>query len=194
MMRSVKVALLLVLVPSLALAEERTAAVSVGAMAGGIERSYHELGDPEGVWGPRITLGFEHKPLPYPAQRGYRFDGAIVPELFGGGFVEPERAHLFFGAGVRTELRIAQREMGLLEVSARGAVYLAIRGMVLGDERKAFAEFGLGQYWVFSNGMRLGFEASLIAGRDDEVMDVDGIHDETNAGGVVQLYVGFGPR
>src|SRR5688572_16820183 len=120
----VKIALLLVLAPSLASAEERATTFTLGGMAGGFESARHELGA-DGMVGPRLTLAWEHAPLALPDAPGYTFRGALVPELFGGAFVLEDRAQMFIGAGVRAELKMAQREMGLLKVSARGAAYLA---------------------------------------------------------------------
>ena len=162
-----------------------------GFMAGGFEGANQELGvEPDGVWGPRVTLSFENAPLAYPDTKGYKLGGDIVPELFGGAFVLTDRAEAFLGAGVRFELKIAQYKMGLLEISARGAAYLAMRGMVVGDERRGFAEFGLGEYWIVGKSMRIGFEGSLIVGREDQM---DEFSSRSNWGGVVELYFGWGP-
>ena len=77
-------------------------------------------------------------------------DGALVPELFVGGRVLPEaeRADGYFGAGLRGELQFAQREMGLLRVSARGAGYIATRGLVIGEDRTGMFEFAIGEYFA----------------------------------------------
>jgi len=90
---------------------------------------------------------------------------------------------------VRAELKMAQREQGLLKVSARGAAYLAARGMVVGDQRKGFGEFAIGDYFIVGRTGRLGFEGSLLVGRPDEMT----FDHAPKIGGLVLLYVGWQP-
>lgn len=186
--RGVKAALLVLLVPSIALAEERMTMFSLGGMAGAFERPEHEL-DPEVLFGPRLTLSWEHPALAMPDAPGYRFGGALVPELIGGAFVLDDRAEMFIGAGVRAEVKMAQREQGLLKVSARGSAYVAARGLIVGEQRSGFAEFGLGDYLLVGRATRIGFEGSVVIGRTQYM---DGV-PQPNVGGVVQFYVGWAP-
>ncbi|HEY5926807.1 MAG TPA: hypothetical protein VIV11_34205 [Kofleriaceae bacterium] len=190
-----RAALLLVLVPSIAHAEERTTAVTLAGMFGVMERPVRfEPGDPEywtqpeAIAGPRLTLSWEHAPLELPPTRGYRFAGAIVPELVAGAFIDDHRAQGFVGAGLRAELKMSQREMGLLKVSARGAAYVAARGMVVGEERKGFFELAIGDYFVIGRTGRIGFEGGLLLAPREDQMDYD--HDRS-VGGVMQIYVGW---
>lgn len=184
---------MLVLLCSVAYADERVTTITVGGMAGAYERSYADPGyayarvDP--LVGPRLTLAWETAPLEMPAERGYRFAGAIVPELVGGAFLDDQRAALFVGAGLRAELRMSQREMGLLRVSARGAAYLAARGIVVGDERKPYGEFTIGEYLFVGRTTRIGVEGGLLVGRAE--MTDYGMTN--NVGPIVQAYIGFQP-
>jgi hypothetical protein len=186
--------LLLLLLCSTAHADERATTIAVAGMAGAFNGANRTVmtGDyyvrqPEGTFGPRLTLSWEHAPLAMPDARGYRFEGALVPELVAGAFLDDVRAQGFIGAGLRAELRIAQREMGLLRMSARGAVYVAARGMVVGEERKPFGEFAIGEYLLIGSATRIGFEADILMGRADQMYD----EPEPNIGVLMQFYVGW---
>ncbi|HEY5945818.1 MAG TPA: hypothetical protein VIV40_10020, partial [Kofleriaceae bacterium] len=89
----------------------------------------------------------------------------------------------------RAELRMSQREMGLLRVSARGAAYLAARGIVVGDERKPYGEFTIGEYLFVGRTTRIGVEGGLLVGRAE--MTDYGMTN--NVGPIVQAYIGFQP-
>jgi hypothetical protein len=168
---------------------DRSAILSVGGMFGAT--GDFEGGYTEPAWGGRLSLGFDN-PLPeMPATRGYKWDGAIVPELVIGGLVLPdaERADGYFGAGIRAELRFAQRDMGLLRVSARGAGYIALRGLVVGEERDGLFEFGIGEYFArHRSSTRIGYEIDVLMAPGDRPMD-EGRTDNT-VGLLMQLYVG----
>jgi hypothetical protein len=194
--RAVKIALALALLcPALAYAEERSTTITFSGMVGGIEHEMtsgdYYLAEPDPLVGPRMTLSWEHAALTYPDQPGYKFDGAIVPELVGGAFIDDDRARGFIGAGLRAELRMAQREMGLFKVSARGAVYLAGRGLVVGDDRKPFGEFALGEYFLIGKTMRIGFEGSLVVTSEQPMDYYDA--DTARIGGIMQVFIGWQP-
>ncbi len=177
-------------------AEERRTTLSLGGMVGVFERSSsydtdYYYAQPEATFGPRVTLSWENAPLAYPDAPGYRFAGAIVPELVGGALVDDERAQGFIGAGLRAELKMAQREMGLLRVSARGGIYLAARGMVIGDERKPLGEFAIGEYICIGQTGRIGFEGGLLVGRADSMDTFE--PNSTKIGGAALFYVGWQP-
>ena len=190
-------ALLLILVSSTANAEERTTAFTLAGMVGGMERPMrfepedpYDWNEPEAITGPRVTLSWEHAPLELPPTPGYRFAGALVPELVAGAFIDDQRAQGFIGAGVRAELKMAQREQGLLKVSARGAAYVAMRGMVVGDERQGFVEFALGDYFCVGRTGRIGFEGSvLVSAREDQMA----YETDRSVGAVMQVYFGWRP-
>jgi hypothetical protein len=80
--------------------------------------------------------------------------------------------------------------MGLLKVSARGAAYLGARGMVVGDERKPYGEFSIGEYFYIGKTARLGFEAGLLVTKAEQMSEWD---PTTRIGGVAQLYMGWQP-
>src|SRR5688572_13119669 len=130
-MRPSSVVAVLLLVGGVAHAEERATTITLGGGLGSVERTQHDYQygysytQTEPLVGPRLTLAWEHAPLEMPVERGYRFGGDVVPELFAGAFLDDVRAQMFVGADVRAELKMSQREMGLLRISARGAVYLA---------------------------------------------------------------------
>jgi hypothetical protein len=184
-MRSVLVAMVFVgAVSSVARADGRSPILSVGGMFGGVGDL--EAG-PEPTWGTRLSVGWE-KPLPeLPAQPGYKLRGGLVPELFVGGLVLPEakRADGFFGAGVRAELQFAQREMGLFRVSARGAGYVAARGLVIGEDRTGLFEFALGEYFArHRTATRIGYEFDVLVNRNRNASG------DNTAGMLMQIYIG----
>jgi hypothetical protein len=190
-----RASLLLVLACSVAHADERRTTITIGGTLGVHQHIYEDhqydytYATSEPMVGPRMTVSWEHAPLAMPAQRGYRFAGTIVPELVGGAFIDDARAAAFIGAGLRAELQMSQREMGLLRVSARGAVYLAARGFVVGDERKPYGEFMLGEYLYIGSATRLGLEAGVLVGRA-EMTDYG---PASNVGAIVQAYLGWQP-
>ena len=138
----------------------------------------------EGFGGPRLVLGFERTPLPYPDKPGYRHDAQLVPELIGAAFVDSEdrTADMMLGAGVRAELRISQREMGLLRVSARMGLYVAARGFVVGERRDPMGEVVVGEYFLVGRA-RFGFEFGAMQRREDDKA-------EAQKGFISQLYLG----
>ena len=186
------VLLLAVLATGRAQADDRGLVIDVGAGVGASDVS----ATASSVTTGRITLGWEHAPLPLPATKGYAFGGALVPELVAGTLVGSDRAAGFIGAGLRAELRMAQRNMGLLEVTARGAVYLALRGLVVGDQREPMMELGLGEYFLrHHNWTRIGFELDLITHptTDPSAFDVTNPVNAQSLAVLVQLYVGWAP-
>lgn len=170
---------------------DRSAVLSVGGMFGGTGDFDGGRADP--AWGARLSLGFED-PLPdMPVTRGYSWDGALVPELVAGGLVLPEaqRADGYFGAGVRAELRFAQREMGLLRVSARGAGYVALRGLVVGEDRTGLFEVAIGEYFArHRNATRIGYEIDVMMQQDRTAEDPTGESGARTVGLLTQIYVG----
>ncbi len=161
------VAMVVVLGASSVAHADRSTVLSVGGMFGGAGDFAGGRADP--AWGTRLSLGFG-SPLPeMPATRGYNWRGALVPELFAGGLVLPEseRADGYFGAGIRAELQFAQREMGLLRISARGAGYIATRGLVIGEDRAGIFEFAIGEYFArHRSAARIGYEVDVMVHHD----------------------------
>ena len=172
-------------------AEDRSTVINIGATAGAIEGSLDVMDDQpaDSLVGPRLTLAWEHAPLSLPATPGYNVNGVLVPELTAGTFVNDQRAHVFVGVGLRAELKMAQREQGLLKVSARGGFYVAGRGLVVGENRQPMLEFALGEYLTrMSSWTRAGFEFAVVTARRDAMENRD-----WGVGGVFQFFVGFAP-
>lgn len=143
------------------------------------------------VWGGRVSLAFEHGPQPYPGEPGEPGVAArleLVPELFVGALVERDRSELIAGAGVRLEVKYAQRELGLLHVTARGGLYLAARGLVVGEHRDPFLESTLGTYFLVGE-TKLGFEFGFLWGPGEryDPATARNVHD---LGGIIALVFG----
>lgn len=164
---------------------ERATVVDVGVTFGGIDTAHHTPGSDAPLVGPRVTLGWEDRLVDVPDQPGYRFAAALVPEIVLGSYIQSERAEGFFGVGLRADLQMGQREQGLLEVSARGALYLVGRALVIGANRDPMYEVGIGEYLArFHTRTRVGFELTFVARSQDHGSA------ETEAGGFMALYVG----
>ena len=174
---------ILILASGVAHADDRAMVVDVG---GGFVSSDGTTNYGEA----RLSLGWEREPLAIPATKGHVFDLALVPELVAGGFIASDRAEMFVGAGLRGELRMAQRDMGLLQVTARGAIYLALRGLVVGAQREPVIELGIGEYFTrLHNRSRIGFELDALI-RTGTDPTLDGISDGQSNGMLFQIYVG----
>ena len=179
------------LIASTAHAEDRSMVTNLGATFGAVDGM--DADPAEGLFGPRITLAWEHAPLQMPATPGYNISGALVPELTGGAFINDVSARAFVGVGLRAELNMAQKEQGLLRVSARGGFYVAGRAIVVGEERQPLFEFAIGEYFTgFHSWTRFGFELAVVSARRFAVPDsMEG--RDWGVGGVAQFFVGFKP-
>lgn len=189
-MRSVLYAAVL-LAATTASAEDRSMVTNVGATFGAVDGM--DADPAAGLFGPRITLAWEHAPLELPPTPGYNVKGALIPELTGGAFITDESARAFVGVGLRAELKMAQREQGLLKVSARGGFYLAGRALVVGEERQPMFEFAIGEYFTgMHSWTRFGFELAVVSARRFANPDAMEGRD-WGVGGVAQFFVGFAP-
>ena len=196
------VAALVVVVPSLAHADERRTFVEIGGTAGATARTdtppsqpgayqpdVQMIPDAHPLLGPRVTLSWEHAPLAMPDEPGYRVGTSLVPELLGGSFIDDKHAAGYVGVGVRGELKLAQRDQGIFHLSARGALYLAARACVVGGSRDPFYEFGFGEYFGgIHTPTRVGFELSFVARHN--TVDMADTHE---MGGLLSFFVGFAP-
>jgi hypothetical protein len=174
-----------------AFAEDRSMVVNIGGTAGALERSSDVMeGQPaDSLVGPRLTLAWEHAPLTLPATPGFNVEGVHVPDLTAGSFVNDQRADVFVRVGLRAELKMAQREQGLLKVSARGGMYIAGRGLIVGEKREPMLEFAIGEYLTrMSTWTRAGFEFAVVTVRRDTLEQRD-----WGVGGVFQFFIGFAP-
>lgn len=167
-------ALLLAAAPSVTHAEERAMFVNVGGTAGiggptADDDQYGEA-DAEGVLIGRLFASWEPAPLPYKEPKGYRWRGQVAPEVIVGririadhrtGSSEDNSA-TFVALGGRVELGYSQHKGGLLQVSARGAVYLAGRVGLLGTGKTPILEGGVGQYFFLGDSARIGYEVGVL--------------------------------
>jgi hypothetical protein len=131
-------------------------------MFGGAERRSGESVEMQPAGGPRIILSWEHAPLPLPSEKGVALDFSMVPELTAGALLDDERGEVMVGVGARAELRMAQRDGGLLKVNARFALYGALRVMVVGENQDTAIEGVLGEYVYLKGRLRLGGEMGLM--------------------------------
>lgn len=161
-------ALLIALVASSSTAfADRTTTVTLGGMFGGAEDldgvdNYYAQPTMHPTGGPRITLGFENPPIAMPPTPGYSFAGALVPELTAGALMSEARGDLFLGLGGRGEIQIGQNKQGLLRVSARAAVYLAARVVIIGKEQDTAGDFAAGTYFYVKGRTRIGGEINVM--------------------------------
>ncbi|MGN6105085.1 MAG: hypothetical protein ACTHU0_08275 [Kofleriaceae bacterium] len=171
---------------STARAEERATTVVVGGLGGVLTSDTKDGGTvpDRGFGGIRLILGWDRPALAYPAQPGYALDGTLVPELIAGALLDEDRGEGMIGVGLRAELRMSQKERGLLRISARGAFYLVGRAMVIGADRDPIGELGFGEYLLFGEAGRIGFEVCGVA-RGGQA---------SGGGGLVHFFVGWSLR
>ncbi len=158
--------LVVVLLSSTAFAE-RTTTVTIGGMFGGAEDldgvdNYYAQPTMHPTGGPRVTLGFENEPVAMPPSPGYSFAGAFVPEITAGALMSEHRGDLFLGLGARGELQFGQNKQGLLQVSARAAVYGAVRVVIIGKEQDTAGDFAIGTYFYVKGRTRIGGELNVM--------------------------------
>lgn len=131
--------------------------------------SYSEAGnsnDLAKLAGARLTLTFEDAPLAIPPPGGLATDTRLVPELFAGFLADDVHAEGFVGAGLRAEAQLASHRHAR---AMRTGIYLAGRGLVIGEHRDAAAEFVLGEYLDLARGRRFGWEGgAMMRPRGDE--------------------------
>lgn len=160
MVRSLLVASCLVLVPSVAAADR---AANLGVDVGVLEVAA-DAREADGCLLFGASLAWDGAPPEYPAERGIAIAGDLVPELSVMRFGETEAAF----AGARLELDFAQRELGLLRVSARGSFWIGGRvGVVEGADSAALG-LELGEtYRIGRTGWIVGGRVALLAWRDE---------------------------
>jgi len=184
-------ALCVLAAPALAHADRSTiidVGVTLGA-AGNPSSSNSTDGSADGMTlvGPRATLSWENSLVGVPDQPGYRFAGALVPQIVVGSYIQNDRADGYLGVGLRADLQIGQREQGLLKLSARGALYAVARALVIGDNREPMYEVGFGEYLSrFHTSTRVGFELTVVVLPNASVTG----EPDAKLGGFFGLYVG----
>lgn len=167
-----------------ALADERELTLTIG---GGVVVSEP---DEDAAASGRIGLSWELPRLAMPDQPGYAVDGTLVPELIGGTQHMSDRVESLLGAGIRAELRLSQRDMGVWKASARAALYVAARGFVIGRTRDPQLECVIGEYLYLGKHTRarLGVEAGYFQRELDPMTE----GPRPDRGLVAQVYLGFG--
>ena len=149
----------------------------LGLGAGNVDQADQTLRDPDRITVVGATVSWEDGPLPYPAKPGYALRGALVPELHldrlsvdEQGLGKLQDTTLALAIGLRIDVGLAQREMGLLKVSARAGFFAAAKLGVLGDaERTPLVGVRGGEFLWISDRARIGVELDVtrIQGQQD---------------------------
>jgi hypothetical protein len=183
-MRRTLAVLIVAMLGSSARAGDRAPILDVEGAAGMVFPNFTVDGtspmhDPAGVGIARAMVSWERPPVPYPVVEGtaaYALD--IGPEL-GVGFIgNDRRGDAFAQAGLRMHLAFAQNSMGLLRISARGGMWLAGRGGVVGSDHDAMIEGDLGWYIWLGSKWRVGWEMGVL-----------GIRNPVQNGAAMPLYI-----
>jgi hypothetical protein len=180
-----------------AAADDRTPTLDVEAAAALViphapepDASYE---DPQAFGMVRAMLAWDEPAAEMPAQRGYAWRGSISPEI-GVGLLDHEgQGDGLVEAGLRLHLSFAQREMGLFRVSAKGGMWLAGRGGIVGQSHTPMAEVSIGWYLWLGSSWRVGWEVGGVALRNDPPMDsTRWIHPEDSVLGLLHcaMFVG----
>ena len=123
--------------------------------------------DPAPIGIARAMVSWERPAVPYPVEEGtaaYALD--IGPEL-GLGFIgNDRRGDAFAQVGLRMHLAFAQNSMGLFHISARGGMWIAARGGVVGGDHDASIEGDLGWYIWLGQKWRVGWEMGMLGIRN----------------------------
>jgi hypothetical protein len=106
------------------------------------------------------TLAFDTPPPAYPAEPGYAWAGALVPQLS----IARLDGRGAFLLSVRLEADYAQKQQGLLRVSARGSLWLAPKlGFVEDAESLAIGGDIGSSLMIFSTGWTFGYWFGVLA-------------------------------
>jgi hypothetical protein len=120
--------------------------------------TFSDAGQADVRWlgGSRLTLGFEDRALPIPADDAIVKDVRLVPELLAGFLSDDHHAEGYLGAGLRGEAHLASRKL-------RTAIYAAARGLVIGGHHDDAVELVLGEYILLGHtAARFGWEGGAI--------------------------------
>lgn len=160
-----------------AAAERQTMLTGVIGLGVGAADDQGDERPADGVVSLGLTVSWEDGPMPYPEQSGYAARAVVVPELHLRRLsVNEQRAGevhdttLALSAGLRVELAAAQREMGLLKVSARASFFAALHaGLLADDDRTRFIGGGFGEYVWLGDRSRIGvaFDVMRMQGQQD---------------------------
>jgi hypothetical protein len=116
--------------------------------------------DPAPLGIARAMVSWEQPPVAMPVERGTAdWSAGVGPELAVGFMGNDRRGDAFAQAGLRLNVGFAQNAMGLLQISAKGGLWLAARAGVVGGEHNTMLEGDLGWYlWLGNTGWRVGWE------------------------------------
>jgi len=147
--------------------------------------TFSEAGNKSGVQpmpGLVVVVGYEDSPMAVPAPGEIATDLRLVPELVGGVVADDRHAEGYVGAGLRGELHLASARRGF---EMRTAIYSAVRGIAIGENRDGAAEIVIGEYLIRRSGVRFGWEGgALIRPRAERSSD-----RELDA--IMAIYVGW---
>jgi hypothetical protein len=172
-MRATWVVGLLAAAGTRAAADDRVPVIDVEGAAGFVvPEQVESSADPAPIGLARATVAWELPPLALPAERGAAWRADVGPELGIGLIGNDRRGDGFAEAGLRVNVRFAQKDMGLLRVSARGGLWLAGRAGVVGDDHDTMIEGDLGWYiWVGHSGLRVGWELGALGVKNPSTDD-----------------------
>lgn len=181
-MRSASVVVVLAALAAPAMAERQP--VVTGKLGAGVASlADAEPGsEPDGVTAVGLSVSWEEGPMAYPDKPGYATRGELVPEVQVMRMTfdhARDRTQLdttnAITAGVRLQLAIAQRDMGLLKVSARASVFASVRlGVVADPDRTRVIGGGFGERIWLGDRYQLGVELDVLrfqGQRDTVVLD-----------------------
>ena len=114
--------------------------------------------------GGRLTLSFEDAPMPLTPRGVVRGELRLVPELLTGVFAGNQVGEAYAGAGLRGEVAISSPK-------ARMSLYLAARGLVIGEHRDGVIEPAWGFSVTLRGGTRIGLEEAVDVRSRDHVGD-----------------------
>lgn len=175
-------ALALVAAPAAARAETpapaRSRAPTIGVLAGFAlvdlgEADPYSGGEPRALGFLGASLAWDTPPPAYPAAPGYAVKGDVVPEIQ---LMQLGDGGLVLG-GVRVELDIAQKEQGLLRLSARSSIWVAARAGVGDLAEGLIGAVELGSTIYAGSAWRFGYAVGALMWREDEAAEplpVDG--------------------
>lgn len=144
-------------------------AIGIGTTADGKDTFGRDY-DPEGVLDARLALTWQPPPLAYKEPRGYAFGRAFIPEVTLGYLRvadhrtgDPDdNTDAYLTIGGRAELRMSQHKGGLLELSARGGLYLAGRvGALTDSAHTPLIEFAAGEHLFLGDRADVGVEVGF---------------------------------
>jgi hypothetical protein len=143
---------------------DRSTVMTLGATLDGRARgpTYGDAGSQDVHWlgGVQFALGFEEQPLAIPPSGYFVHDTRLVPELLAGFLADDIHAEGYIGGGLRGELVLASNKR---DANMRTAMYLALRGIVIGSHQDPGAQLLVGTYLERGGrSTRFGWEGGIM--------------------------------